>query len=263
MGSRAGCAPRRTGTGRLTGKRKGTQNREEGERGGKKRKEKHKAGNQIAAAKQHVPPLPSEEFLGLLCCYSGCCRIWTESDPALMRFVELIHLCSARLDSAALMERAVNECTGRWAGQERGAQPCPPVPTAFPWILALRCLWAGWERQRRWPGRALGLQGPGLCPQVFGGAAGWDSTAEPFGDRCWGFWGCPDPQPGPGERLLCLLHPGKAFRAESVQGQPGWGCLRPPEHTGVFSRTGGCPCHAGILQEKEERAGFRVGLAEL
>ena len=82
-GSRAACPPRRTGSWRLTGKRKGTENREEGGLKKKERKkEKVKAGNQVVAAKQRVPPLPSEEFLGLVC---GCLlfglwqRIWTPS----------------------------------------------------------------------------------------------------------------------------------------------------------------------------------------
>lgn len=149
----------------------------------------------------------------------------------------------------------------RWAGHGRGAQPCPaslsplpcpPVPPALPCILALRCFWAGWERQRRWPGRALGLHGPDLCPQCSEGS-GWDSTAEPFGDRCWRFWGCPVLQPASR----------KASRAESVQGQPGWGSLQPPEHTGGVLQTWGCPCHGGSCRKRRREQGVRVGFAGL
>lgn len=194
-----------------------------------------------------------------------------------MRFVELIHLRSAA--SSPLEPRRVDEAGGELKlGQdtERGLSPCPPVPSAFSLVLGCRTPsgasgLAGKGNARVRAG-LWGCAGPGLCPQVFGrgsgsaaGCHGWDSTAEHLGTVFGSFRGCPVPQPrSRGKGCCACWHSRKVFRGEIVQGQPGCGCLRPPE---LFSRTGGCPCK-GEAREGESRrkrpaesGGFRVSFA--
>ncbi|KAL2297677.1 hypothetical protein Nmel_016231 [Mimus melanotis] len=95
-----------------------------------------------------------------------------------MRFVGLIRVCSAASSSLEL-------CCADEAGSElklgqdteRGAQPLPACSLwFFPdfWLSdTVRCLWAGWERQCSWPGRALGLHGSG-----FVSAGVWEGVKE-------------------------------------------------------------------------------------
>lgn len=164
--------------------------------------------------KQLVPPLPSEEFLGLVC---GCLLfglrqgIWTESDPALMRFVELIHLCSAASSSPELccVDEAGSELMRGQVGRTRsvGLSPCPPVPSVFPRFSAVghRPVSLGWlGKATLVTGQGFGgCSCPALCLQVSGGgfrercgvAVGGTAEQSPSGTVFGGFRGCPVPQP--------------------------------------------------------------------
>lgn len=126
-----------------------------------------------SSCSSEAPRSPSEEFLGLVC---GCLlsglrqRIWTQSDPALMRFVALIHLCSAVSGSFELCcaDEAGRELRRGQVGRTRSAGLLFP---AFPWFLPVGhrpALWAGKGSAGLW-----GLLGSALCPQLFGWGLLW------------------------------------------------------------------------------------------
>lgn len=180
-----------------------------------------------------------------------------------MRFVELIHLCSAASSSPELccVDEAGSELMRGKVGRTRsvGLSPCPPVPSVFPRFSAVghRPVSLGWlGKATLVTGQGFGgCSGPALCLQVSGGGQGavrgcrgWHGRAEPFRDSFWRFQGLPCPSAlFKGERLLCLGAgtQGKLSRVKVCQVSRAGGAsdLRSPP--GLFSRTGGCSCKEG------------------
>lgn len=176
----------------------------------------------------------------------------SESDPALMRFVELIQLCSAVSSSLELccVDEAGSELMRGQVGRTRsaGLSPCPPVPSVFPLVFGCRTLSraSGLAGKGNARGRAglWGLHGSGFVSagiwvgvrERWRGCRGCDGRAEPFGDRLLEVSGVAlslSPVPGGKAAVPPSWHPGKAFTGASVRGQRGCGCLRPAEPTGV------------------------------
>lgn len=213
----------------------------------------------------------------------------SESDPALMRFVELIHLCSAVSSSLELccVDEAGSELMRGQVGRTRsaGLSPCPPVPSVFPPVFGCRTLSraSGLAGKGNARGRAglWGLRGSGFVSAGIWvgvrerrrGCRGWDGRAEPFGDRLLEVSGrfrglpCPSAQ-FQGERLLCLGAgtQGKLSRVKVCEVSGAVGASDPRSPPGLFSRSDGCPCkggarEGGFPEEKARRTwGVQGGL---